>query len=239
MSDELIPSSDFFADVRGLLADARRAAFTAVNSAMVAAYWQIGRRIVEEEQVEMICAAALEGFLCGHLQIGGILLRAAQGGIGEARVALGTVAEAAVDVVADGAHEAIGGAVDACERLAEHVVRAAHAIDIGGDEGAEARVVGEPDGIAKALLIELFSKVHEASAAPGSVGDLSKVHAVYKNTAARRANGKAQRVLVRSAQFLGGWWQGRESNSRPRAYESPALPLSYPAIYFRAAGRCQ
>ena len=25
------------------------------------------------------------------------------------------------------------------------------------------------------------------------------------------------------------WWQGRESNSRPRAYESPALPLSYPA----------
>ena len=50
MSDELIPSSDFFADVRGLLADARRAAFTAVNSAMVAAYWQIGRRIVEEEQ---------------------------------------------------------------------------------------------------------------------------------------------------------------------------------------------
>jgi hypothetical protein len=24
-------------------------------------------------------------------------------------------------------------------------------------------------------------------------------------------------------------WQGRDSNSRPRAYESPALPLSYPA----------
>ena len=46
MSDELTPSSDFFADVRGILADARRAAYTAVNSAMVAAYWQIGRRIV-------------------------------------------------------------------------------------------------------------------------------------------------------------------------------------------------
>ena len=28
----------------------RSAAYTAVNSAMVAAYWQIGRRIVEEEQ---------------------------------------------------------------------------------------------------------------------------------------------------------------------------------------------
>ena len=44
------PSSDFFTDVRCILADARRAAYTAVNSAMVAAYWQIGRRIVEEEQ---------------------------------------------------------------------------------------------------------------------------------------------------------------------------------------------
>ena len=50
MSDELTPSPDFFTDVRGILADARRAAYTAVNSAMVAAYWQIGRRIVEEEQ---------------------------------------------------------------------------------------------------------------------------------------------------------------------------------------------
>lgn len=50
MPDELTPSSDFFTDVRGILADARRAAYTAVNSAMVAAYWQIGRRIVEEEQ---------------------------------------------------------------------------------------------------------------------------------------------------------------------------------------------
>jgi hypothetical protein len=50
MSDELTPSSDFFTDVRVILADARRAAYTAVNSAMVAAYWQIGRRIVEEEQ---------------------------------------------------------------------------------------------------------------------------------------------------------------------------------------------
>jgi hypothetical protein len=25
------------------------------------------------------------------------------------------------------------------------------------------------------------------------------------------------------------WWQGRGSNPRPKAYESSALPLSYPA----------
>ena len=47
---ELTPSPGFFLDKRGILAAARRAAYTAVNSAMVAAYWQIGRRIVEEEQ---------------------------------------------------------------------------------------------------------------------------------------------------------------------------------------------
>lgn len=50
MKEGLTPSSDFFAEVRSILADARRSAYTAVNSAMVAAYWQIGRRIVEEEQ---------------------------------------------------------------------------------------------------------------------------------------------------------------------------------------------
>ena len=63
MPDEINPSSDFFTDVRGILADARRAAYTAVNSAMVAAYWQIGRRIVEEEQGGAAKATYGEGLL--------------------------------------------------------------------------------------------------------------------------------------------------------------------------------
>jgi predicted nuclease of restriction endonuclease-like (RecB) superfamily len=63
MSDELTPSSAFFTDVRGILADARRAAYTAVNSAMVAAYWQIGRRIVEEEQGGLAKANYGDGLL--------------------------------------------------------------------------------------------------------------------------------------------------------------------------------
>ncbi len=63
MSDELTPSPDFFTDVRAILADARRAAYTAVNSAMVAAYWQIGRRIVEEEQGGKAKANYGEGLL--------------------------------------------------------------------------------------------------------------------------------------------------------------------------------
>lgn len=40
----------FFSDVRSILAAARSKAATAVNSAMVEAYWLIGKRIVEEEQ---------------------------------------------------------------------------------------------------------------------------------------------------------------------------------------------
>lgn len=43
-------ASTFFDDVRNILARARGNAYTAVNFAMVEAYWQIGRRIVEEEQ---------------------------------------------------------------------------------------------------------------------------------------------------------------------------------------------
>ena len=49
--DELIPAApDFFSDVRSILASARSKVATAVNAAMVEAYWLIGKRIVEEEQ---------------------------------------------------------------------------------------------------------------------------------------------------------------------------------------------
>lgn len=40
----------FHADVRNILEQARGKARSAVNAAMVEAYWLIGRRIVEEEQ---------------------------------------------------------------------------------------------------------------------------------------------------------------------------------------------
>jgi predicted nuclease of restriction endonuclease-like (RecB) superfamily len=40
----------FISDIRGILSQARAGAYAAVNAAMVTSYWQIGRRIVEEEQ---------------------------------------------------------------------------------------------------------------------------------------------------------------------------------------------
>ena len=39
-----------YQNIRQILEDARRTAYTAVNVAMVQAYWNIGRIIVEEEQ---------------------------------------------------------------------------------------------------------------------------------------------------------------------------------------------
>jgi predicted nuclease of restriction endonuclease-like (RecB) superfamily len=43
-------AQSFFIDIRTILENARQKAYSAVNFAMVEAYWQIGKRIVEEEQ---------------------------------------------------------------------------------------------------------------------------------------------------------------------------------------------
>jgi hypothetical protein len=45
-----IEKSSFIADIMLIVANARQKAYSAVNSAMVEAYWLIGKRIVEEEQ---------------------------------------------------------------------------------------------------------------------------------------------------------------------------------------------
>ena len=47
---KVVPRSSFFDEVRAILAQARQRAYAAINVAMVEAYWEIGRRIVEEEQ---------------------------------------------------------------------------------------------------------------------------------------------------------------------------------------------
>lgn len=44
------PDKSFFSDIRQIIEHARRKAYSAVNFAMVEAYWRIGKRIVEEEQ---------------------------------------------------------------------------------------------------------------------------------------------------------------------------------------------
>lgn len=45
-----IPEQQFFADISELLRTGRNTAYRSVNSVMITTYWQIGRRIVEQEQ---------------------------------------------------------------------------------------------------------------------------------------------------------------------------------------------
>lgn len=47
---ELNNGSSYIFEIKQILAEARQNAYSAVNSAMVEAYWLIGKRIVEEEQ---------------------------------------------------------------------------------------------------------------------------------------------------------------------------------------------
>lgn len=43
-------SANFIHEIKQIVTEARQKAYTAINSAMVEAYWQMGKRIVEEEQ---------------------------------------------------------------------------------------------------------------------------------------------------------------------------------------------
>lgn len=45
-----IYSSDFIQEIKRIVTQARQKTYTAINSAMVEAYWQMGKRIVEQEQ---------------------------------------------------------------------------------------------------------------------------------------------------------------------------------------------
>lgn len=43
-------SASFIHEIKQIVTEARQKAYSAINSAMVEAYWQMGKRIVEEEQ---------------------------------------------------------------------------------------------------------------------------------------------------------------------------------------------
>lgn len=50
MSADLQQPSRFFTEIRAILHNARQQAYSTITVIMVEAYWQIGKRIVEEEQ---------------------------------------------------------------------------------------------------------------------------------------------------------------------------------------------
>jgi len=60
--DPVIPS-ELYQQIRGILHDARQQSYRAVNSAMIEAYWRVGRQIVEHEQGGNSRAAYGQGLL--------------------------------------------------------------------------------------------------------------------------------------------------------------------------------
>ena len=46
----LLYNPDFVREIKQIVTQARQKAYAAINSAMVDAYWQMGKRIVEQEQ---------------------------------------------------------------------------------------------------------------------------------------------------------------------------------------------
>jgi len=98
---------------------------------------------VEHQEVEAIDADALQAAFGGHPDVVGVAVRAAQGGVGEAREALGPGALALVEVVADRPdhHHVVAG--HAGQRAAEHLVGLTGAVDVRGDDGADVRAGGE------------------------------------------------------------------------------------------------
>jgi hypothetical protein len=55
--------NNYVNDIKQILAQARQKAYSAINAAMVEAYWQIGKRIIEQEQHGENRAAYGEGIL--------------------------------------------------------------------------------------------------------------------------------------------------------------------------------
>lgn len=43
--------ADFIQEIKQIITQARQKAYAAINSAMVEAYWQMGKRVVEQEQL--------------------------------------------------------------------------------------------------------------------------------------------------------------------------------------------
>ena len=96
-------------------------------------------RVVEQQQVERVGAAALEAALGGHSDVVRVGLRAAQPRVGEAREPLRALALALVEVVPDRAHQRVVAARDTGQRAPEQRVGLAGAVGVGRDHACRSR----------------------------------------------------------------------------------------------------
>ena len=143
--------------------------------------------VVQEQQVEAVGPDALQRALGRHAQVRRVLLGPAQARVGEAREALGALALAFVEVVAHGADQAVGLALDAAQRAAEQLVGLARPVGVGRQDGVDA-VAGAQQG-GQALVVDRLAEAHEAPAAPGADGDVSGVRHAPECMTAQAARG--------------------------------------------------
>src|SRR5262249_44855089 len=122
-----------------------------------------GIRVVQQQAIEAVHAAARQRFLRGGAEILGKLIRRTQLRVSEAWKALRAIALAGVEVVPDGADEAIGIARPPRERTPEHLIRGAAAINVCRHERADAALVGLADHADESVLGERLTEVHETS----------------------------------------------------------------------------
>jgi len=132
--------------------------------------------VVKHDDIKVIGPAALGALRCRVLEIFSVAVRTAKLRIREAGIAFGPGALAIVDIVADHGDEAVGVAINAFEGFAEDLVALADTVDIRGEEGANALVIGLTRHFYPAVFLHALTKVHEATTAPGSECCFREIH---------------------------------------------------------------
>jgi hypothetical protein len=78
--------------------------------------------------------------------------------------------------MSDHSNQGVTRAIHSLERLSEKFIGFAVSVNIGRDKGADSGFVSRSNAAKETLFRESFPKVHEATAAPGSVCCLCELH---------------------------------------------------------------
>ena len=78
----------------------------------------------------------------------------------------------------DRADQAVGITRQAGERATEHFVGGTVAVNVGGQEGADAAIVGVAGDLEETFFGKLLAEVHETSTVPGAECRACQVHSL-------------------------------------------------------------
>src|SRR5213076_1230800 len=150
-------------------------------------------RVVKEEQIERVDAQPLEAPLACRPQVIAVLAGAAQPPVREPWESARPLALAGVEVVADRADEAVGAAIDPCQRPPQQLVGGSLPVDVGGDQGVDP--LAGPQQSRQPIVVDRLAEAHEAPATPGADRDASGLHAAEGRGPSRTRCGGVCRAL--------------------------------------------